>query len=112
MIGAAHRLRSEHSLSGLLKGGHGKGETIIDVYRAKDNDIEILFENKRIPTKNSHGTGCTLSSAIAAFTGRGESPVNAIRFAEEYLHKAIAAGARFSLGKGHGPVHHFFDYRQ
>jgi hydroxymethylpyrimidine/phosphomethylpyrimidine kinase len=111
MIGAAHRLSTEHSLSVLLKGGHGKGETIIDVYREKDNDIEILFENKRIPTKNSHGTGCTLSSAIAAFTGRGESPADAIRFAEEYLHKAITAGSRFSLGKGHGPVHHFFDYR-
>ena len=58
-------------------------------------------------TKNSHGTGCTLSSAIAAFLAQGEPLPVAVGRAKEYITGAIRAGAAYRLGEGHGPVHHF-----
>ncbi len=96
----------------LLKGGHLEGAILVDVYWDKDAGSAIFFENERIATRNSHGTGCTLSSAIAAFTARQESLQDAVRHAAVYLHQAIGAGSEYSLGKGHGPVHHFFNFRQ
>jgi hydroxymethylpyrimidine/phosphomethylpyrimidine kinase len=61
----------------------------------------------RIATKNTHGTGCTLSSAIAAHLARGRPMVEAIEAAKAYVSRAIAAADRLAVGSGHGPVHHF-----
>ncbi|MBM9604942.1 bifunctional hydroxymethylpyrimidine kinase/phosphomethylpyrimidine kinase [Desulfopila inferna] len=112
MISAAQLLSSEYSLAVLLKGGHLKGTTLVDVYWPRDADSPIFFENERIATRNSHGTGCTLSSAIAAFIAHQESLHDAVRHAEKYLYQAISAGSEYSLGKGHGPVHHFFNFHK
>jgi hydroxymethylpyrimidine/phosphomethylpyrimidine kinase len=65
------------------------------------------FEAERVPTANTHGTGCTLSSAIAAELAKGASPAGAIAVAKSYLAEAIAAADALSVGSGHGPVHHF-----
>ena len=59
-------------------------------------------------TKNTHGTGCTLSSALAAALARGEGLTEAARYAKVYIEQAIIAGANYEIGGGHGPVNHFF----
>ena len=64
----------------------------------------------RVSSRNTHGTGCTLSSAIAAGLARGEALEDAVRQAKEYISRAIRAGADYTVGRGHGPVHHFFNY--
>ncbi len=66
----------------------------------------------RTKTKNTHGTGCTLSSAIAAGLARGESLEAAVRAAKTYVSAAIAAADRLDVGKGHGPVHHFYAFER
>ncbi len=68
------------------------------------------YSHPRVNTKNTHGTGCTLSAAIAAFMARGERLEEAVELAENYLQGAIAAGAEYTLGRGRGPVHHFYKY--
>jgi hydroxymethylpyrimidine/phosphomethylpyrimidine kinase len=67
----------------------------------------VHLQGERVPTRNNHGTGCTLSSAIAAFLARGEALEPAVRRAKDYITAAIRAGADYRLGHGHGPVHHF-----
>jgi len=93
----------------LLKGGHLPGGELMDLLFDGDRMLELPGE--RIETKNTHGTGCTLSSAIAALlpqTQGGLRPVeSAVRAARDYLMRAIAASDRLSVGHGHGPVHHF-----
>jgi len=110
MITAARQLVHEYGTSVLLKGGHLEGATVIDIFLDKEHSKEIEFSNTTIATKNTHGTGCTLSSAITAFRARGVSYAEAIGSAENYLHDAIAAGAAYTIGKGHGPVHHFHPF--
>jgi len=68
------------------------------------------FESERINTKNTHGTGCTLSSAIAAYLARGFKIKDAVRKAKKFIDKAINEGANYQLGKGNGPVHHFYGF--
>ena len=88
----------------LLKGGHLSGDALVDILYDGDRMIEMQAE--RIPTRNTHGTGCTLSSAIAALLPR--QPVEeAVRQARDYLIQAITAADQLSVGSGHGPVHHF-----
>ncbi|MFN2354146.1 MAG: bifunctional hydroxymethylpyrimidine kinase/phosphomethylpyrimidine kinase [Desulfopila sp.] len=111
MSTAARQLAHEYGTSVLLKGGHLKGATVVDIYLNNEHSKEREFSNATIVTKNSHGTGCTLSSAITAFRARGASYGQAIDSAETYLHHAIAAGAAYSIGKGHGPVDHFHPFR-
>lgn len=93
----------------LLKGGHLPGDELVDLLF--DGDQMIEMRAPRIDTKNTHGTGCTLSSAIAALLPRcaGEfKPVETgVRRARDYLLRAIAESGRLDVGKGHGPVHHF-----
>lgn len=95
----------------LLKGGHESGDTKTDtLYQKLDNDIKIsTFSTPTITTRNIHGTGCTLSSAIAAFMARGFALEAAICEAKNYISKAIKAGADISIGHGFGPVNHLFD---
>lgn len=89
----------------LVKGGHLDGDTSVDVLAA-DGGI-TRFEAPRIDTSNTHGTGCTLSSAICAYLARGCNLEQSVSNAKEYMTAAIIAGADRTLGQGHGPVHHF-----
>jgi hydroxymethylpyrimidine/phosphomethylpyrimidine kinase len=90
----------------LIKGGHLPGDECLDYYL--DADGERLWRSVRIDTRNTHGTGCTLSAAIAAQLALGKPMPRAVELAREYLQGAIAAADRLAVGGGHGPVHHFF----
>lgn len=90
----------------LMKGGHGTGSNSSDFYLDKEGHSSWL-ESPRIDSKNTHGTGCTLSSAIAAFLALGHTLPEACSLAKQYLYNAIEAAKNDSVGKGHGPVHHF-----
>jgi len=89
----------------LIKGGHGQGAESTDYYI--DAEKTIALAAPRIATKNTHGTGCSLSSAIAAGLAKGDDMETAVRNAKAWISAAIAAADRFSVGHGHGPVHHF-----
>jgi hydroxymethylpyrimidine/phosphomethylpyrimidine kinase len=89
----------------LIKGGHGQGSESIDYL--VDADSTIVFAAPRISTANTHGTGCSLSSAIAAELAKGEDMASAVRNAKRWISAAIEAADRFTVGHGHGPVHHF-----
>jgi len=89
----------------LLKGGHLNGGESMDLLYIGDSDLTVKFEGKRINTRNSHGTGCTLSSAIAANLAKGGGLASAVKQAKEYITNALAAGADYTIGHGHGPVY-------
>jgi hydroxymethylpyrimidine/phosphomethylpyrimidine kinase len=89
----------------LIKGGHGEGAESID-YLFSGNGIAALAA-PRIATQNTHGTGCSLSSAIAAGLARGEDMETAVRHAKVWISVAISAADRLKVGHGHGPIHHF-----
>ncbi|NLX19748.1 MAG: bifunctional hydroxymethylpyrimidine kinase/phosphomethylpyrimidine kinase [Desulfobulbus sp.] len=107
---AAVELASFGSGDVLIKGGHLENGDSDDYLYLSREQRTVVFPGKRIITRNNHGTGCTLSSAIAAFLARGESMEDAVRRAKAYITEAIRAGADYTIGKGHGPVHHFFQY--
>ena len=92
----------------LLKGGHLDGEESVDVL--VDAHGSERFAAPRIATRNTHGTGCTLSSAIAAGLAKGFSLREAVRGAKLYVSAAIAAADRLSIGSGSGPLHHFYTW--
>ena len=113
---AANHLLSLGAKSVLLKGGHEEGEIKRDVLLSKchgegsqpiAHSSQLVSET--IATKNVHGTGCTLSSAIAAFMARGLFLEDAVREAKHYVTEAIRAGADVKIGQGFGPVNHFFN---
>jgi hydroxymethylpyrimidine/phosphomethylpyrimidine kinase len=89
----------------LMKGGHGSGADAVDVLVTTAGCRH--FTAPRIPSRNSHGTGCTLSSAIAAGLAKGASLEEAVGTAKAYVHAAIATADRLQIGHGHGPTHHF-----
>jgi hydroxymethylpyrimidine/phosphomethylpyrimidine kinase len=95
----------------LLKGGHEEGDTKSDILFSRSQlGIEhSIFTSESIPTRNTHGTGCTLSSAIAAFVARGCDIHNAISEAKRFITEAIRSGADVEIGRGIGPVNHGFD---
>jgi hydroxymethylpyrimidine/phosphomethylpyrimidine kinase len=93
----------------LLKGGHLHQKRAVDVLAVADREVK-KFESKRINTHNTHGTGCTLSSAIATYLARDFEIKEAVRKAKEYMTEAIQAGTDFQLGSGYGPVHHFYQF--
>jgi hydroxymethylpyrimidine/phosphomethylpyrimidine kinase len=90
----------------LLKGGHLSGPKSMDVFVCADGTSES-FEAPRLQTKNTHGTGCTLSSALACWLARGLPQAEACRAAKKYITASLQAGAALNIGKGAGPVHHF-----
>jgi hydroxymethylpyrimidine/phosphomethylpyrimidine kinase len=92
----------------LVKGGHLEGEDSDDYLYLGESQRIVRLPGQRVLTKNNHGTGCTLSSAIAAFLARGETVEGAVHQAKEYITGAICAGASYRIGHGHGPVHHFW----
>lgn len=89
----------------LIKGGHGSGAESVDLLVEPAGATR--FAAARIVTRNTHGTGCTLSSAIAAGLAKGQDLATAVGHAKDYLTRAIAAASRLEVGAGHGPVHHF-----
>jgi hydroxymethylpyrimidine/phosphomethylpyrimidine kinase len=113
MYRAAERLRELLPLSSerwvLLKGGHMPGTELVDLLFDGDRMVELPAP--RIDTRNTHGTGCTLSSAIAALLPQRESALHpveaAVRDARQWLLGAIARADELAVGHGHGPVHHF-----
>ena len=102
---AARRIQALGPQNVLVKGGHAQGEARDILLCGEDFHI---FASRRIPTKNTHGTGCTLSSAIAAYLARGEALPEAVRKAKEYVTGAIEHA--LPLGHGCGPTHHFFAF--
>ena len=88
-----------------LKGGHLTESASPDLLLSRETSL--TFEAPRIATKNTHGTGCTLSAAIAAQLGRGESVPEAVRKAKAYVYEAIAHADELGVGHGHGPTNHF-----
>ncbi|MBV5304181.1 MAG: bifunctional hydroxymethylpyrimidine kinase/phosphomethylpyrimidine kinase [Chlorobium sp.] len=90
----------------LIKGGHSEENECRDCLL--HNNRYHWFSSKKIMTRNTHGTGCTLSSAIAAFMARGEKTENAVKKAKTYLEEALQAGAYYQLGNGNGPLHHCY----
>ena len=104
---AARELCSLGPRAVLLKAGHLDGPELIDYcYDSETGRLQAL-PSTRIDTPNTHGTGCTLSSAVAAHLARGASLEEAVRGGKAYLAEAINRGSGYALGSGHGPVHHF-----
>jgi len=102
------RLGIEYDCAFLLKGGHLAGHDSKD-YLFLDIDNEVhQFAATTIESNNTHGTGCTLSTAISCGLAKGNHLTQAVSNAKSYITKAIGAGQYISLGKGKGPVHHFF----
>ncbi|HAP95547.1 MULTISPECIES: bifunctional hydroxymethylpyrimidine kinase/phosphomethylpyrimidine kinase [Epilithonimonas] len=92
----------------LLKGGHQQTSTITSLL-FEENGKQSSFETNKFLTNNTHGSGCTLSSAIASYIARGESLNKAVSLAQEYVYKAIENGKDVVTGKGNGPLNHFFN---
>ena len=92
----------------LIKGGHGEGPESIDYL--VDRDGVTALPGPRIATANTHGTGCSLSSAIAAELAKGADLQAAVRSAKAWVSAAIAEADRFTVGHGHGPIHHFHKF--
>jgi len=103
----ARELSRKYSVSVFLKAGHLKEERLVDYFCNRGTGECLPLESVRIRTRNTHGTGCTLSSALAAFLARGFSENEAAVRAKEYINDAIAAGAEYEIGHGFGPVNHF-----
>lgn len=105
---AATRIIKDGCNAVLVKGGHLKGSDLCDVFLDHSGHY-MVFRSTAIHTDNTHGTGCTLSSAIASFIALGNSMPIAIEKAKAYVHNAIDYGKDVKTGNGHGPLNHFFD---
>ncbi|HZN30771.1 MAG TPA: PfkB family carbohydrate kinase, partial [Xanthobacteraceae bacterium] len=101
----AERLLALGAKAVLIKGGHGSGPESVDLLIEPTSFTRLAAD--RVATENTHGTGCTLSSAIAAGLAKGLDLAAAARAAKAYVSAAIAAAERIEIGSGHGPVHHF-----
>lgn len=108
----AARELSRFGASVYLKAGHLENDELVDVFYNAEAGAIHRMSSPRIRTVNTHGTGCTLSSALASFLALGHSLDESARLAKQYIASAIAAGARYKIGHGHGPVHHFHAYWQ
>ena len=110
-LSAAKYLLSLGAQAVLLKGGHEEGDTKCDTLYQLDgrNITQLHLSTPTVATKNIHGTGCTLSSAIAAFMARGLALREAVQEAKNYITEAILSGADIAIGNGFGPVNHLFN---
>lgn len=99
---AAEALLKRGARGALVKGGHIPGRVITDVLQTEHG--EWIFESARVETSSTHGTGCTLASAVASRLSQGDAMHEAVEAARDYLHTAIERAKGF--GHGHGPVHH------
>jgi hydroxymethylpyrimidine/phosphomethylpyrimidine kinase len=106
MLAQADRLIALGANAVLMKGGHAGGPESTDLLVTATASIRVI--GARVATRNTHGTGCTLSAAIAAGLARARGLTEAVRDAKEYVNAAIGGADRLSIGNGPGPVHHFF----
>lgn len=115
---AARRILDQGCRAVLIKGGHMEGNQKVDMLYTKEGSIVdgqdaanpvSSYVHETIDTRNTHGTGCTLSSAITSFIARGMSLTDAVGAAKEYLSEAIETGKDVETGGGHGPVNHFYN---
>lgn len=104
---AAEAISKDFNINVLIKGGHLNMIESSDVLYLVNDVNYHWFHATRIHTKNTHGTGCTLSSAIASYLARDLTMSDAIQFAKKYLTEAIKSGSQFQIGHGCGPVNHF-----
>ena len=102
--------RMGRGVSVFLKAGHLDDEELVDIFYNAETDEIVPLRSRRLATRNTHGTGCTLSSALAAFLAHGCTLNEAAAKAKAYIAAAIEAGAAYEIGHGHGPVHHFFGF--
>jgi hydroxymethylpyrimidine/phosphomethylpyrimidine kinase len=105
MRGQGEHLLALGALAVLIKGGHGEGAESVDLLVEASSVTRLAAA--RVPTRNTHGTGCTLSSAIAAGLAKGLELASAVHEAKAFVSAAIRASERLAVGAGHGPVHHF-----
>ena len=105
MVGRAERLHGLGAGAVLLTGGESDADTALDIF-VDDRGVQRI-EAPRVETENTHGTGCTLSSAIAAELAKGASLDRAVKMAKLYVTAAIMAADEIAVGHGRGPVHHF-----
>lgn len=106
----AKELSDRYGISVLLKAGHLEGEILTDYFYNREENSFTVLPSKRVDTQNTHGTGCTLSSALAAALAKGKDLTPAAITAKRYIEQAIISGADYVIGHGHGPVNHFFGY--
>ena len=106
---AARALSCGGRVSVFLKAGHLHDRELVDIFYNAEED-RILPLRPSGSTRRTRTAGCTLSSALAAFLARGEGLDQAATHAKEYIAGAIAAGAAYRIGHGHGPVHHFYRF--
>jgi hydroxymethylpyrimidine/phosphomethylpyrimidine kinase len=106
--GQGQRLLAMGCRAVLIKGGHGQGAESIDYLFSGSGTVALAAP--RIATKNTHGTGCSLSSAIAAGLAKGGDMETAVRNAKLWITEAIAAADGRGIGHGHGPIHHFHGF--
>ena len=104
MHAQADRLLALGAQAVLIKGGHGSGAESVDLLATPAGVAR--FAASRIATENTHGSGCTLSAAIAAGLAKGAALADAVGAAKDFISRAIAAADRLAIGSGHGPVHH------
>lgn len=104
----ASELAEKYGISVFLKAGHLTGDTLTDYFHNAEDGFTTLLPSKRVYSQNTHGTGCTLSSAIAAALAKGEDLSTAAKSAKSYLEQAIISGADYEIGHGHGPVNHLW----
>lgn len=107
MVAQGEALLALGARAALIKGGHASGRESADVLVTR-TDAPRWLRAPRHATRNTHGTGCTLSSAIAAGLAKGAALEAAVAVAKDYLTKAISAADDLAIGAGHGPVHHFY----
>jgi hydroxymethylpyrimidine/phosphomethylpyrimidine kinase len=105
MAAQARQLLDAGAQNVLIKGGHAEGPESVDLLVGPNLDLRLAAP--RHPSRNTHGTGCTLSSAVAAGLAKGLDLAAAVRAAKDYVTAGIAAADQLAIGHGHGPLHHF-----
>jgi hydroxymethylpyrimidine/phosphomethylpyrimidine kinase len=107
---AARALAERCGTSVLLKAGHLTENKLVDIfYNAEEGEV-VELPSVRIETRNTHGTGCTMSSAFASMLAKGYSLTESAKMAKDYINSAIIAGADYEIGHGFGPVNHFYKF--
>ena len=105
---AAKQLAEQYNTSVLLKAGHLIEDRLVDYFYDIETRTMLELPSERITTRNTHGTGCTMSSAFAALLAQGKTLQQAATGAKDYVANAIRSGADYEIGHGHGPVNHFY----
>lgn len=104
----ARKLSCEGKVSVFMKAGHLSDSKLVDIFYNAEEDHCLELVSERVETPNTHGTGCTLSSALASYLAQGLPLDDAAGAAKNYIAKAIESGAGYKIGNGHGPVNHFW----